>query len=153
MYPAPKSRQNLRERYYFCLEHVRAYNRNWNFFAGYSEEQIYEQILRDTRWERPSWPAGIPQKMEKRLHDFVQRFTRDGSTADKAPPPRTGPVAKEIQALETLGLSAQAGTSEIKARYRELVKKYHPDLNPDNPQALERFRIVSEAYMILQGQR
>ena len=32
LYPAPKSRQRLNERYHFCLEHVREYNKKWNFF-------------------------------------------------------------------------------------------------------------------------
>lgn len=150
LYPAPKSRVNLQERYYFCLDHVREYNKKWNYFAGYSEDQIYEQMRRDTGWDRPTWPSSIPQKMEQRLHDFVRKFTKNSKTheAGKADTPLT----QEARALETLGLDMHADKARIKARYRELVKKYHPDTNPDNPKALERFKIISEAYMILRSQ-
>ena len=37
---APKSRENLREYYWFCLEHVREYNKSWNYFEDMSEEQL-----------------------------------------------------------------------------------------------------------------
>lgn len=146
---APKSRHNLREYYHFCLEHVREYNAKWNFFEGFSQEQIYEQYKRDTTWERPSWPAGIPQKLETRLNDFIRKFTKGGKTSD-ASQPRTA-LTKEAQAYETLGLSGNVDQNTVKARYRELVKRYHPDKNPDNPKAADRFKIVSEAYMIIQA--
>lgn len=149
LYPAPKSRDNLQNRYYFCLEHVRQYNKSWNYFAGFSEEQMYEQMRKDTAWDRPTWQAAIPLKMEQRLHEFVRKFA--GEASAKTPPPKTA-LSKEAQALETLGLGPQADRKTIKSRYRELVKKYHPDTNPDNPKAAERFRIVTEAYIVLRSQ-
>ncbi len=39
-YPAPRSREDLRQYYWFCLDHVRAYNRAWNFYAGMSEAEV-----------------------------------------------------------------------------------------------------------------
>ena len=39
-YRAPKSRQNLQEYWWFCLEHVRAYNGSWDFYKGMSPGQI-----------------------------------------------------------------------------------------------------------------
>lgn len=150
LYPAPKSRVNLQERFYFCLDHVREYNKRWNYFSGYSQDQIYEQMRRDTEWDRPTWPSSIPQKMEERLHDFVRKFAGKSKAHDTHY--TDTPLTKEAKALETLGLDMHADQVRIKARYRELVKKYHPDTNPDNPKAVERFKIVSEAYMILRSQ-
>jgi curved DNA-binding protein CbpA len=45
-----------------------------------------------------------------------------------------------------LGLSRTATTAEIKTAYRRLVKLYHPDKNPNNPSAVEKFRLIQEAY-------
>lgn len=150
LYPAPKSPNNLQNRYHFCLDHVREYNKSWNYFSGFSEAQMYEQMRKDTAWDRPTWPSSIPLKMEQRLHEFVRTFA-GGNDRTASPPPKTA-LSKEAQALETLGLGPQADHKSIKARYRELVKKYHPDTNPDNPKAAERFKIVAEAYMILRSQ-
>jgi len=54
---------------------------------------------------------------------------------------------------EVLGVGRNAGDQEIKGAYRELAKKYHPDRNPDNPTAEERFKEASEAYSVLSDQQ
>ena len=48
-----------------------------------------------------------------------------------------------------LGVSEQADEGQIKQAYRKLAKKYHPDLNPDNPEAEAKFKDVVEAYETL----
>ncbi|MGC2111092.1 MAG: molecular chaperone DnaJ [Candidatus Korobacteraceae bacterium] len=50
---------------------------------------------------------------------------------------------------EVLGVSRTANDQEIKSAYRKLALQYHPDRNPDNPEAEERFKECSEAYAIL----
>ena len=45
-------------------------------------------------------------------------------------------------------MSRDASTKEIKRAYRKLAMKYHPDKNPDNPSAEEKFRDVSDAYEV-----
>lgn len=50
---------------------------------------------------------------------------------------------------EVLGVSRNATEAEIKTSYRSLAKKYHPDLNPGNPEAELKFKEVSEAYEVL----
>lgn len=48
-----------------------------------------------------------------------------------------------------LQISPDASQAEIKAAFRRLARRYHPDLNPDDPRALEKFRALHEAYQVL----
>lgn len=50
---------------------------------------------------------------------------------------------------EILGVDKNATKQEIKSKYRKLAKKYHPDLHPDDEEAQERFKEISEAYEVL----
>ena len=57
------------------------------------------------------------------------------------------PAVKDPYA--TLGVDKKASAEEVKKAYRKLARKYHPDTNPDDKQAEERFKEVQEAYSIL----
>ena len=50
---APVSRDNLREYCYFCLEHVRIYNRAWNYYEGMSDSEVETAVRSDTVWKGP----------------------------------------------------------------------------------------------------
>ena len=55
-YKAPFSRDKLNEYIYFCLDHVREYNKKWNYYEGLDNDEIESEIRKATTWERPSWP-------------------------------------------------------------------------------------------------
>ena len=55
----------------------------------------------------------------------------------------------EIDYYELLEISKSAEKGEIKKAYRKMAMKYHPDKNPDNPEAEEKFKAVNEAYQVL----
>ena len=58
-------------------------------------------------------------------------------------------MADKRDYYEVMGIQKGAGDDEIKKAYRQLAKKYHPDLNPDNPEAEAKFKEVNEAYEVL----
>ncbi len=58
-------------------------------------------------------------------------------------------MADFIDYYQTLGLSRSADEKDIKKAFRKLARKYHPDVNPDNPDAERQFKQVNEAYAVL----
>ena len=146
---APKSRENIRNYYYFCLEHIRDYNARWNYFEGYSEEEIFNQYDRDAGWDRPTQPSSAPLILEQRLMRMAFQFRELFNDNPQQNTKR--PVHKEIEALSILGLPAKVDFVMIKARYRLLVKKHHPDANKGDKRAEERFKIINNAYITLKG--
>jgi hypothetical protein len=154
LYRAPKSRDQLRDYYWFCLAHVRAYNSAWDYCAGFGEAEIEAQIRAATCWERPTWRLGSWQsyRVEDMLAEFADAFgvhpggqPRDRQRRQEKPAPATA----EDKALATLGLTAAATWTEIKTRYKRLVKRYHPDANGGDKQAEERLKVITQAYSTL----
>ena len=147
IYRAPVARDRLNEYYWFCLDHVRAYNLSWDYFQGMNESEIERQRRRDTVWERPSWPFGHFGEGHGPDGPHVRDpfgFFSDGPGA--APP---GPMDEEQKALAVLDLKQPVTFEDIRARYKFLVKKLHPDANGGNPEAEERLKAVNQAYAAL----
>lgn len=154
-YRAPVGRERLHEYYWFCLEHVRAYNLAWDFFAGMNETEIERQRRDDTVWQRPSWPfsqsGGRATRSNGRfngayrMHDGFGFFS-EGPAGERTPP---RPPTEEQKALAVLDLAGPVTFQDIRARYKTLVKKLHPDANGGDRAAEERLKAVNQAYAAL----
>lgn len=117
---------------FFCLEHVREYNKNFNYFANLSEEEIAKFQKDALTGHRPTWPNS---SNSQRMHTspFFSSLRSGTSTYQrrvKSPHlyARTQPHERrkikplEIKALTTLGLEMNATADQIKAKYKALVK-------------------------------
>ena len=151
-YRAPKSRESLREYFWFCLDHVRAYNAAWDFYKGMSPGQIEAHMRDDTGWQRPTWPlgrlgGGMPEEdfIHDRLDILGAAGMRQGKNAQNATSNR--PPADLRQPLDTLGLTWPVSLEEVKSRYKELAKCHHPDANGGDRAAEERFKTINMAYV------
>ena len=155
LYRAPRDRTHLTEYLWFCLDHVRAYNSSWNYFAGLSEDEVEAMTRQDTVWQRPSWPFGTrPPRHDQgrayRVHDPFGIFDDDGpegGTERRRRP--NGAATPEARAFSVMGLEPPVTAAELKARYKELVKRHHPDANGGDKAAEERLKRINEAYTTL----
>ncbi len=146
-YRAPKSREQLTDYYWFCLAHVREYNRQWDYFAGMDANAIEDQIRKATVWERPTWPIGGSHPREQDIRDQVFREFFGG---DKPPEPPPVSITKtERDALLMLELAPPVGFAAIKAQYRIMVKRHHPDANGGSFESEEKFKNINQAFTLL----
>lgn len=148
-YRAPKSRSTLYEYYWFCLEHVRAYNASWDYYAGMSADEIEAMVRQDVTWQRPTWrlgerTAGRTVRFEATMRDPFGLFGEEEAPAQKRRPPTA-----EEEAMRVLEIRLPFTRVELKARYKELVKRHHPDANGGDKDAEERFKVISQAYNTL----
>jgi hypothetical protein len=153
-FKAPKSRQSLREYHYFCLEHVREYNRRWNYYEGMNPKDIERDMRKDYTWDRPSWNFGTFKKAPGAgggFKDDFGFFNEDGSFKGEPEDDYSQYDHEERKAFAVLDLKPGATLSELKTRYKILVKKHHPDTNNGDKDAEERFKIISQAYTLLKN--
>jgi hypothetical protein len=149
-YRAPKSRDRLNDYYWFCLEHVRDYNRAWDFYAGMKPDEIEAHVRRDVTWDRPTWRLGSWNTDPRILGaEFIPGDIDPFGTRRAAEAGR--PKSKRDQALAELALAPNATTLEIKKRYKTLAKQLHPDANGGDKAAEERLKVINLAYSTLKN--
>jgi len=155
-YKAPKSRIKLNEYYYFCLNHVKEYNKSWDFYKGLTVNQIEKAMCKDTIWNRPSWPLkGKPSKIMDQINELLNNdnnfFEKDsyyyGFYKNKLIDETL--TAEQNNALKLLNLELPVNLDQIKKKYKKLVKIFHPDVNGNNKDAENKFKEINESYKIL----
>lgn len=160
---APKGRAQSNEYWQLCLAHVREYNTSYNFFAGMTDEAIARYQKDDLTGHRPTWKLGSVGgkraarrgRAEFRGADWVTNdpFSVFGETS-QAGHARTAPEARKVlnaqrRALEALGFEGDASRTDIKSRFKKLVKQHHPDVNGGDRGSEERLREIIQAYNYL----
>ena len=155
-YRAPVSPQRLRDYFWFCLEHVREYNAAWNFCAGMSMEDIDKAVRDDVVWGRPTWPMGMMRAAgganPEKFDDPLGAFSAGDEAAERGRRERAQHDAmrgSEGRYYRILHLKPPVSLTVLKARYKELAKRLHPDLNGGDPDAEERLKEINEAYAAL----
>ena len=155
-YRVPKSRDNLSSYVWCCLEHARAHNESWDYFKGMDDAAIERFRDEAILGHRPTWPLGKRAAKARMgqaplgVHDSHTLFEEDGETQTVRRPERQ--LSRlQVMAMDTLQLAHNATLNEIKARYKELVKRFHPDANGGDRGAEERLKQVIKAYGVLRA--
>ena len=160
-FPAPKDR-HLAERYMFCLDHVRAYNAQWDFHRGLSVAEMEVALRSPSTWDRPTWKLGTlggggrrTWNGKFRVHDPLDLgadtdFDAKREERKRHRPPVAG-NSEEARALKLMGLAMPLTFDALRRRYKALVKKYHPDANGGSAEAETRMKRINAAYQTLRA--
>lgn len=155
---APKGADRLKDYYVFCPSHAAEYNANWDFFANMSEEEVAAHHRMDATGHRPTWGMGTHARVREAAgrakrdwsRVFVDGFGLFGGRDEREPEPRERKLGKlEITAYDTLGLEHDSSAETVRARYAELLKRYHPDANGGDRSTENRLQLVIRAYKTL----
>jgi hypothetical protein len=130
---APKARDREGDYWWFCTAHAADYNRRWNYFEGMSEAE-YADFARGAEYgHRPTWSFQASKlDREAAVYRKFQAFRGErgpGGQGETLEPRRPRVSRLAGMALEALGLKEDAAPAVIRAKYAELVKRYHPDSN------------------------
>jgi hypothetical protein len=152
-YRAPFARDRLDQHRWFCLEHVRDYNKKWDYFAGLDATEIERHIRADTTWRRPVWPLGGRRNGGPQIYDPLG-LSEEAGLAEKPTPRMDGSeqlTPAERNAMGVLELSWPTTRADVKSRYKELVKIHHPDANGGAREAEEKLKEINVAYSTLRA--
>jgi hypothetical protein len=172
-YRAPKGRGREGQYFNLCLDHVREYNKTYNYFAGMKDDDIIDYQRSASTGHRPTWTMGVNGASEEaaKFHpnaawasafsDPFGIFGGGNGGHRTASPERERererePVRRPLRNLErksfaALDLEGDESGEDIKARYKTLVKQYHPDANGGDRSAEDRLRQVIQAYHYLKA--
>ncbi len=158
VFRAPKGREREGEYFCFCRDHVREYNASYDYFRGMDDASLAKFRQADAVGHRPTWKIGARAAAGRHVDKSVfaearsapRRGARGRSSRDEAPP-RYNALA--IKALMTLELDGNATQAKIKARYKDLVKRHHPDANGGDRSSEDKLREIIQAYNYLRANK
>lgn len=163
---APKGRGRDGEYFHFCVDHVRQYNATYNYFDGMSDTQV-EDFRKDAlTGHRPTWKVGAnawahgtreggsnpelgPDGEPKGLGPQGFAAWRAKKVREEPPERRRKLKPLEKKSLEALHLTEAATKDEIKSKFKELVKRHHPDANGGDTRSADTLREIIQAYNYL----
>jgi hypothetical protein len=155
---APKARGGEKEYWNFCIKHARDYNQSYNFFSGMSDAAVMAFQKDALTGHRPTWKMGTGKRNVK--PDLSAFGTRDdpfglfgeGMRNEQKQKTEKRQIRNaERKALDRLGLDVGATPQQVKVRFKELVKQFHPDVNGGDRSTEDRLVEVIQSYNYLKS--
>ena len=147
VYKAPVEKDNSKKYKLLCLEHIKAFNKSWNYFSDMNDREIEDFIKSDLTWHKPTksfgssenffrilWVNALDDKSSIFKNSVFKNFNRS-KLSDK-----------DKDALKILGLKNETNWSDIQKRFKMLVKKYHPDKNQGSKKYEDILKKITLAY-------
>ena len=147
VYKAPVEKDNSKKFSLLCLEHIKAFNKSWNYFSDMNDREIEDFIKSDLTWHKPTksfgssenffrilWVNALDDKSSIFKNSVFKNFNRS-KLSDK-----------DKDALKILGLKNDTNWSDIQKRFKMLVKKYHPDKNQGSKKYEDILKKITLAY-------
>ena len=147
LYKAPIEKDNSKKYRLLCLDHIKIFNKNWNYFSDMDEGEIENFIKSDLTWHKPTKSFSSSENFFKilwnnALEDKTNIFQNSNFKNFK----KSKLSQKDRDALEVLGLKYEAKWPDIQKKFKGLVKKYHPDKNHGSKKYEDILKKVTLAY-------
>ena len=147
VYKAPVEKDNSKKFKLLCLEHIKVFNKSWNYFADMKEEEIENFIKSDLTWHKPTKSFGSSENFFRILWvnalDDKPGMFKDSIFKNFK---KSKLLDKDRDALKILGLKNDTNWSDIQKRFKILVKKYHPDKNRGSRKYEDILKKITLAY-------
>ncbi len=147
-YKAPLEKDNSKNFQWLCEEHIKLFNKSWNYFEGMSQDQIENFLKSDLTWHRPTQEFGSQDNffnilwnnaLSDKFNFFKQEKTVNGSYNKKL-------TEKDKDAFRIMGLEFSSDWSIVQKKFKTLVKKLHPDRNGGNKELEDKLKKITLAY-------
>ena len=147
-FKAPLERDNSNSYRWLCEEHIKLFNKNWNYFDGMGQNEIENFIKSDLTWHRPTQKFGSSDNFfsilwNNALNDnfnfFKQEKVIDSLGGNKL-------SEKDKDAFKIMELEINADWPIIQKKFKTLVKKLHPDRNAGNKEFEDKLKKITLAY-------
>jgi len=152
-YKAPIEKDNSKNYRLLCLTHIKSFNKNWNYFAGMDDGQIYDFLKSDITWHKPTQSFSSSDNFFKVLWNNTLKNELDKSKL-KSQFNYMNQFKfshNDLKAFSVLGISVGLQWSKVQAKFKKLVKKFHPDINSGNKKYEDKLKIITLAYTQLKN--
>ena len=147
IYKAPVERDNSKKYRLLCLNHIKIFNKNWNYFDNMNDQEIEYFIKSDLTWHKATKKFSSSENFfnilwNNALDDKLNIFKTSNFRDFK----KTKLSQTDKDALHVMELNAGAKWKEIQSKFKELVKKYHPDKNRGSKKFEDKLKKITLAY-------
>ena len=152
-YKAPIEKDNSKNYRLLCLNHVKEFNKNWNYFAGMNDEQVYNFLKSDMTWHKSTQSFSSSDNFFKVLWNNALKDEFDKSKLKS----QLNHMSQfkfdhnDVKAFDILGVSVGLKWEKIQDKFKTLVKKFHPDMNSGNKKYEEKLKLITLAYTQLKN--
>ena len=146
-YKAPVEKDNSKKFRWLCLDHIKEFNKSWDYFNGMSESEIFSFLKSDLTWHKSTKTFGSSDNFfnilwNNALDDKLNIFKSSNFKDFK----KTKVSQQDRDALQVLELNDEVKWEKIHSKFKELVKKYHPDKNQGNKKFEDKLKMITLAY-------
>jgi len=152
-YKAPVEKDNSKKYRLLCLKHVKEFNKNWNYFSGMSDGEVYDFIKSDITWHKPTQSFGSSDNFFKVLwnntlkDELLNNFKNKNFDDLK----KFKFDENDLKAFNILGLNVGLKWEKVQSKFKKLVKKFHPDMNAGNKKFEDKLKVITLAYTQLKN--
>ena len=146
-YRAPVEKDNSKKYRLLCLNHIKIFNKSWNYFQNMNDQEIEFFIKSDLTWHKSTKTFGSSDNffsmlwnnaLDDKLNIFKSSNFRDFK--------KTKVSQQDRDALQVMELNDEVKWEKIHSKFKELVKKYHPDKNQGNKKFEDKLKTITLAY-------